>query len=74
MTSEININYLIQASQETPVAYQPNFFNQFFNQLAGNSTLQDHIINNVSEHEIRAGWQEGIDSFLLIRERYLLYD
>ena len=71
--NQIDISHLMNAYRSTSLVDQPRFFNQFFNKLAGNSRLQDDIINNVSEHEIRASWQQDINAFLLLREKYLLY-
>ncbi len=49
------------------------FFNDYFNKLAGNATLQRQIREGKPETEIRASWQKGISRFLKIRKRYLLY-
>jgi uncharacterized protein YbbC (DUF1343 family) len=69
---QLNLSWLIdfhnKLSDKTP------FFNNFFNRLAGNATLQKQIEQGMSEEEIRATWQEGLDAFKLIRKKYLLYD
>lgn len=49
------------------------FFNSYFNQLAGNETLQNQIIQGVSEKKIRASWKPGIEKFKTTRKKYLLY-
>ncbi|MEI6683401.1 MAG: DUF1343 domain-containing protein [Bacteroidota bacterium] len=49
------------------------FFNDYFNKLAGNATLQRQIREGKSETEIRASWQKGISRFKAIRKRYLMY-
>jgi len=72
--NKINLEYLINANKllsETSI-----FINQnaFFNKLAGNSTLKDQLHECWTEDEIRATWQSGIDSFKLIRSKYLLYN
>ncbi len=49
------------------------FFNNYFNKLAGNSTLRKQITEGKSESEIRESWQPELDKFRKIREKYLLY-
>ncbi|MCH8317385.1 MAG: DUF1343 domain-containing protein [Bacteroidetes bacterium] len=51
-----------------------NFFNSYFNKLAGNETLQKQIIAGKSEAEIKKSWQEDLAQYKLIRKKYLLYD
>ena len=49
------------------------FFNNFFNTLAGNNTLQEQIRNGLPEQAIRDSWQPQLVKFKQIRARYLLY-
>lgn len=69
----IRIDYLINAYHAFPG--KDSFFlkNQFFNKLAGNSTLMNQIRNGVTEKDIRKSWQPGIERFKTIRKKYLLY-
>ena len=56
------------------VLYQSTeFFNNYFNKLAGNSTLRKQITEGKSESEIRESWQPDLEKFRKIREKYLLY-
>jgi Uncharacterized protein conserved in bacteria len=41
--------------------------------LAGNGDFRKQVVDGLSAEEIRAGWQPGLDSFRLVRQRYLLY-
>ncbi|MFZ4521852.1 MAG: exo-beta-N-acetylmuramidase NamZ family protein [Bacteroidales bacterium] len=50
-----------------------NYFTGYFNKLAGNDTLQKQIKQGKSEKEIRKSWQPGIEKFMKIRAKYLLY-
>lgn len=50
------------------------FFNDFFDKLAGTDVLRKQIIAGESEEKIRAGWQQGIKKFKVIRKKYLLYE
>jgi uncharacterized protein YbbC (DUF1343 family) len=52
---------------------EKSFFNNFFLNLSGTDRLKTQIIENISEEEIKKTWQEDIDRFKLIREKYLLY-
>jgi len=71
--NQIELQFLIQAYSIFPDTAK--FFSnpQFFDKLAGNSTLRWQIIKRKSEEEIRNSWQKGISDFKLIRKKYLLY-
>jgi len=45
----------------------------FFEKLAGNGDLRHQLEGGMSEEEIRATWQQGLDEFMKIREKYLIY-
>ncbi len=49
------------------------FFNAYFNTLAGTDQLKNDIIAGKTEEEIRKSWKAGIDEFKTIRKKYLLY-
>jgi uncharacterized protein YbbC (DUF1343 family) len=69
--NEIDLSYLIKYYN----LYQNKnkFFNNFFNKLAGNTTLQDQIKKGLSENEIKKSWQNDLESFKTKRKKYLLY-
>lgn len=50
-----------------------NFFNNYFNDLAGNDLLQKQIKEGDSEDEIHRSWQPALEKFKEIRKKYLLY-
>ncbi|HLG02095.1 MAG TPA: DUF1343 domain-containing protein [Bacteroidia bacterium] len=50
-----------------------DFFNSYFERLAGTGKLSQQIIEGKSENEIRSSWQPGLDKFKAIRVKYLLY-
>jgi uncharacterized protein YbbC (DUF1343 family) len=52
---------------------RPDFFNTYFDTLAGTPTLREQIIRGLSEEEIRESWQPGLDHYKKIRKKYLLY-
>lgn len=71
INGKIQLSYLIQSYQKYP--NKNEFFTSFFDKLAGNNQLKAQIINNVSESEIRASWQNDLNNFKKIRNKYLLY-
>lgn len=71
---EINLNFLIQAKDllgDSAVFIDQN---AFFNRLAGTSTLKEQLYKGWSAKEIRESWKPGLDTFLEIRKKYLLYE
>jgi uncharacterized protein YbbC (DUF1343 family) len=67
----INLKLLIDIYQDYPD--KANFFNPFFNKLAGNDTLMQQIKEGKTEKEIRTSWQPQLSNYLLLRKKYLLY-
>lgn len=74
--SALNLEWLLEF-YKTHQQYAPKtpFFNKnkFFSKLAGTDKLQQQIESGMSEAEIKATWEEGLESFKKIRERYLIY-
>jgi uncharacterized protein YbbC (DUF1343 family) len=66
------IEWVILAYQNYPEPEK--FFQPFFLKLVGSAGVQADIKAGRSAAEIRAGWQPDLQKFLLIREKYLLYD
>ncbi len=52
---------------------QSRFFLPFFDKLAGTSTLRTQITAGWSETQIRKSWEEGLQQFAAMRQKYLLY-
>lgn len=50
-----------------------SFFRPFFSRLAGTRALASQIRQGKSIGEIRASWQPGLERFLEVRQKYLLY-
>lgn len=50
-----------------------DFFNPFFEKLAGTSVLRLQLQRGESEEAIRASWEPGLQRFKAIRIKYLLY-
>lgn len=70
-TKQINLEYLIFAYNNVPKKNE--FFNSFFEKLAGTSNLRKQIEMGISKNDIRLTWLKGIDDFKIIRAKYLLY-
>jgi uncharacterized protein YbbC (DUF1343 family) len=50
------------------------FFNSYFDQLAGASTLRTQIKSGTSEDAIRLSWDADLKKYIAIRKKYLLYE
>lgn len=50
-----------------------NFFNAYFDKLAGNNVLRNDILEGISEEDIRMKWEPGLAEFRQTRKKYLLY-
>jgi len=50
-----------------------NFFNDYFEKLAGTASLRKQIEDGWTEKQIRLSWQPGLEQFKKIRKKYLLY-
>lgn len=68
---KIQLTYLIQSYNQ--YESKEDFFNDFFDKLAGNDLLRKQIIAGNSESEIRSSWSKDIEEFKIIRQKYLLY-
>ena len=80
VNGRIHIEYLIEAYHLFPD--KEKFFilpksgdadASFFNKLAGNATLMQQIKSGASASAIRASWKPGLEAFMSIRKKYLLY-
>jgi len=71
LLGRINLNWLLMAFKN--LGSDPELFNDYFDKLAGSDLLRRQIIEEKTEQEIRLTWQEDIEKFKKIREKYLLY-
>ena len=67
----INLNWLLFAYRSFPD--KENFFNSYFNLLAGNNMLQQQVKQNTNEQAIRMSWKPQLDKFMATRKKYLIY-
>ena len=68
---QIDLKWLLFAYNSFPD--KDNFFNTYFNLLAGNDILKQQVMQGADEKTIRMSWKSGLEEFMLIREKYLLY-
>jgi uncharacterized protein YbbC (DUF1343 family) len=52
---------------------KPEYFNSFFDKLAGTDTLRKQILEGKTEAEIRKSWEPGLKAYREMRKKYLLY-
>jgi uncharacterized protein YbbC (DUF1343 family) len=69
--NKIHLKYLIEMYNF--FKNKDDFFNAFFDKLAGTDKLRLQIIAGKSEDEIRESWKAKIDEYKKIRIKYLLY-
>ena len=67
----LQIGYLLEMYHAYPEKDQ--FFNSFFEKLAGTATLRRQITGGMSATDIKASWAQDLRAFQLIRKKYLLY-
>lgn len=68
----LNLDWLLQAYHHTQD--QSAFFNDFFNKLAGNSSLREQIQKGKTAQEIRESWQVDLEAYRVKIQPYLLYE
>lgn len=69
--SSINLGWLIESFKQT--SNKEDFFNSFFDKLAGSDKLRTQIISGLNEKEIKSSWEPGLKKFKKTRDKYILY-
>ena len=70
----INLSYLIDYHNKMKSANQKFFLdNTFIDKLAGSDQLRKQILAGKSEEEIRMTWKPGLEKFMKVRQKYLIY-
>lgn len=67
----LNLEWLISAYNDYP--QKSDFFIPYFDVLAGGPTLREQIQGGMTAKQIRKTWEEGLEKFGDIRDKYLLY-
>ncbi len=68
---EIYLEWLLFAYNNMPRDIE--FFNGYFNTLAGNTLVREMIENGAGVSAIMATWRDDVEDFKKIRRKYLLY-
>ncbi len=68
----LNIGWLAESHKF--MSQDHEFFNAYFDKLAGTDKLRKQIIRQVSPENIKYSWRRELSEFMKIREKYLLYD
>lgn len=68
---KVDLKYLLLFYQQYPD--KEKFFTAYFDKLAGTPLLKQQIKDGLTEEQIRASWQPGLDEFKTKRSKYLLY-
>ena len=68
---QINLSYLLEFYDK--YTDKENFFNPFFEKLAGTAELRKQILSGCTENEIRKSWEKDLDDFKNKRKPYLIY-
>ena len=68
--NELHLEWIIEAYQQLK---GKDFFIDYFRLLAGDKQLRRDIENGKSADEIRASWENDLEGFKAMREKYLIY-
>ncbi|MEQ9304098.1 MAG: DUF1343 domain-containing protein, partial [Marinoscillum sp.] len=71
---QLNISFLIDFYNNLKLTSEPFFDSDRFILRAGTDQLQMQIESGLSEAEIRASWQQDLNEFLKLRQKYVLYE
>jgi len=74
LNRKIQLGYFLEAYKLFPG--KDSFFlkNNFINKLAGNDIFMKQVKQGLSEADIRKSWEPGLQRFMAIRKKYLLYN
>lgn len=69
--ARLNLSWLI--SYHDFLKDKTDFFNTYFDKLAGTDKLRKQIQAGLSQKQIRQSWKDDLEEFNKIRKKYLLY-
>ena len=69
--NSLNLSWLIEAYNQTN--NKEDFFNSFFDKLAGSDKLRTQITSGLSDQKIKESWEPGLKEFKKTRAKYLIY-
>lgn len=68
---ELNLSYLLDYHED--IKDDTTFFRPYINLLAGTKKLKEQVEEGLTEAQIRATWQPGLEKYKAMRKQYLLY-
>lgn len=68
---EISLKYFIQLYKRFPD--KEKFFIPYFDKLAGTKLLKEQIKRGMTEKQIKATWKKDLDTYKVMRKKYLIY-
>ena len=69
--NKFDLSFLLNAYSDTND--KQNFFNNYFDKLAGTNSLKNQIISGLSEKKIIQSWEKKLDIYKEMRMKYLIY-
>jgi uncharacterized protein YbbC (DUF1343 family) len=69
--NHLSIQYVIDMYKKAPD--KTKFFKPYFNTLTGTDQVRKQIESGMSEAQIRQSWQQELQAYKAIRNKYLLY-
>ncbi|MDR0581365.1 MAG: DUF1343 domain-containing protein [Prevotellaceae bacterium] len=70
--AQLRLEWLIEAYNH--FAEKDKFFNNFFYKLCGTERIRRMVEQGLTADEIRASWQDEVNTFKISRKKYLLYE
>jgi uncharacterized protein YbbC (DUF1343 family) len=71
---EINLSWLLNARDQLGDSLRFIDQRNFFDRLAGTSELRQQLSEGCSAKDIKATWKPGLDRFMDVRKKYLIYE
>jgi uncharacterized protein YbbC (DUF1343 family) len=71
LNHQFTLTYLLDAYHKSKKG--KDFFNNYFNTLAGTDQLKKMILDGKSASEIEASWKTDLETYKKLREKYLIY-
>ncbi len=68
---QLNLSWLLSSYKYLSKNHQ--FFNNYFDKLAGTDSLRKQIEAGYNESQIRESWEKDLKTFKKIRKKYLIY-
>mgnify|MGYP001289528965 FL=1 len=68
---KFDLSFLLNAYSDS--SEKQNFFNNYFDKLAGTKILKNQIISGVSKEKIIKSWEKKLDIYKEMRVNYLIY-